>query len=171
MEPETLEARISECGCDHRSPPNGAGRARVWDGGGAQECEGEGLGVACGGRGCGRTRGLRVRPQGRARGKGTVGQQGGGGESLCTGLLWEGASEYGCTHFSYHAVPCSCTRWSWQGGNRINDVPPRGRSLLSFFSHRPLFLPADKATNPLNKDLDWDGINAFCEQLNKELEG
>ncbi|NWH94324.1 GGA1 protein, partial [Aegithalos caudatus] len=29
----------------------------------------------------------------------------------------------------------------------------------------------DKATNPLNKDLDWDGINAFCEQLNKEIEG
>ncbi|NXI22843.1 GGA1 protein, partial [Sterrhoptilus dennistouni] len=28
-----------------------------------------------------------------------------------------------------------------------------------------------KATNPLNKDLDWDGINAFCGQLNKELEG
>ncbi|NWZ62590.1 GGA1 protein, partial [Acrocephalus arundinaceus] len=38
-------------------------------------------------------------------------------------------------------------------------------------SHRPLLLPADKATNPLNKDLDWDGIHAFCEQLNKELEG
>ncbi|NXE35831.1 GGA1 protein, partial [Ptilorrhoa leucosticta] len=38
-------------------------------------------------------------------------------------------------------------------------------------SHRPLLLPADKATNPLNKDLDWDGISAFCEQLNKELEG
>ncbi|NWZ95690.1 GGA1 protein, partial [Nesospiza acunhae] len=38
-------------------------------------------------------------------------------------------------------------------------------------SHRPLLLPSDKATNPLNKDLDWDGINAFCEQLNKELEG
>ncbi|NXK82067.1 GGA1 protein, partial [Amazona guildingii] len=29
----------------------------------------------------------------------------------------------------------------------------------------------NRATNPLNKDLDWDGINAFCEQLNKELEG
>uniref|UniRef100_A0A8C8AWK6 Golgi associated, gamma adaptin ear containing, ARF binding protein 1 n=1 Tax=Otus sunia TaxID=257818 RepID=A0A8C8AWK6_9STRI len=29
----------------------------------------------------------------------------------------------------------------------------------------------NKATNPLNKDLDWDSINAFCEQLNKELEG
>ncbi|KFO95946.1 ADP-ribosylation factor-binding protein GGA1, partial [Calypte anna] len=29
----------------------------------------------------------------------------------------------------------------------------------------------DKATSPLNKDLDWEGINAFCEQLNKELEG
>ncbi|XP_067165605.1 ADP-ribosylation factor-binding protein GGA1 isoform X2 [Apteryx mantelli] len=29
----------------------------------------------------------------------------------------------------------------------------------------------NKATNPMNKDLDWDGINAFCDQLNKELEG
>ncbi|KGL83789.1 ADP-ribosylation factor-binding protein GGA1, partial [Tinamus guttatus] len=29
----------------------------------------------------------------------------------------------------------------------------------------------DKATNPLNKELDWGGISAFCEQLNKELEG
>ncbi|NXD63209.1 GGA1 protein, partial [Eolophus roseicapillus] len=37
--------------------------------------------------------------------------------------------------------------------------------------HRPLLPPLDKATNPLNKDLDWDGINGFCEQLNKELEG
>uniref|UniRef100_A0A452I9F0 VHS domain-containing protein n=1 Tax=Gopherus agassizii TaxID=38772 RepID=A0A452I9F0_9SAUR len=32
-------------------------------------------------------------------------------------------------------------------------------------------LVKDRATNPLNKDLDWDSINAFCEQLNKELEG
>ncbi|NWR33439.1 GGA1 protein, partial [Tachuris rubrigastra] len=39
------------------------------------------------------------------------------------------------------------------------------------FSRCPFVPPADKATNPLNKDLDWDGINAFCEQLNKELEG
>ncbi|NWW46421.1 GGA1 protein, partial [Pedionomus torquatus] len=38
-------------------------------------------------------------------------------------------------------------------------------------SHHPLLPPTDKETNPLNKDLDWDGINAFCEQLNKELEG
>uniref|UniRef100_A0A8B9VBH5 Golgi associated, gamma adaptin ear containing, ARF binding protein 1 n=1 Tax=Anas zonorhyncha TaxID=75864 RepID=A0A8B9VBH5_9AVES len=29
----------------------------------------------------------------------------------------------------------------------------------------------NKATSPLNKELDWDGIGAFCEQLNKELEG
>uniref|UniRef100_A0A8D0DRM2 Golgi associated, gamma adaptin ear containing, ARF binding protein 1 n=1 Tax=Salvator merianae TaxID=96440 RepID=A0A8D0DRM2_SALMN len=29
----------------------------------------------------------------------------------------------------------------------------------------------NKATNPLNKDLEWDNINAFCDQLNKELEG
>uniref|UniRef100_A0A4W3IGM7 Golgi-associated, gamma adaptin ear containing, ARF binding protein 1 n=1 Tax=Callorhinchus milii TaxID=7868 RepID=A0A4W3IGM7_CALMI len=30
---------------------------------------------------------------------------------------------------------------------------------------------ADKATNPLNRDLEWDYIQAFCDQLNKELEG
>uniref|UniRef100_A0A8C8SBY7 Golgi associated, gamma adaptin ear containing, ARF binding protein 1 n=1 Tax=Pelusios castaneus TaxID=367368 RepID=A0A8C8SBY7_9SAUR len=29
----------------------------------------------------------------------------------------------------------------------------------------------NRATNPLNKDLDWESINVFCEQLNKELEG
>nr|XP_028602021.1 ADP-ribosylation factor-binding protein GGA1 [Podarcis muralis] len=29
----------------------------------------------------------------------------------------------------------------------------------------------NRATNPLNKDLEWDSINAFCDQLNKELEG
>ncbi|XP_078003387.1 ADP-ribosylation factor-binding protein GGA1 isoform X2 [Phascolarctos cinereus] len=29
----------------------------------------------------------------------------------------------------------------------------------------------NRATNPLNKELDWDSIEAFCEQLNKELEG
>ncbi|KAK4831593.1 hypothetical protein QYF61_018353 [Mycteria americana] len=53
---------------------------------------------------------------------------------------------------------------------RCCPSPPRGGS-LGRLSHRPLLPPADKATNPLNKDLDWDGINAFCEQLNKELEG
>uniref|UniRef100_A0AAY4ACQ5 Uncharacterized protein n=1 Tax=Denticeps clupeoides TaxID=299321 RepID=A0AAY4ACQ5_9TELE len=30
---------------------------------------------------------------------------------------------------------------------------------------------SDKATNPLNREADWDGIKAFCEQLNHELEG
>lgn len=60
---------------------------------------------------------------------------------------------------------------SWQAGSGILDVPSQGGSLLGFFTHCSLLLPADKATNPLNKDLDWDGINAFCEQLNKELEG
>uniref|UniRef100_W5N1J9 Golgi-associated, gamma adaptin ear containing, ARF binding protein 1 n=1 Tax=Lepisosteus oculatus TaxID=7918 RepID=W5N1J9_LEPOC len=29
----------------------------------------------------------------------------------------------------------------------------------------------NKATNPLNKEQDWDSIRAFCEQLNKDLEG
>ncbi|XP_078540193.1 ADP-ribosylation factor-binding protein GGA1 isoform X1 [Lissotriton helveticus] len=29
----------------------------------------------------------------------------------------------------------------------------------------------NRATNPLNKELDWDSIQTFCEQLNRELEG
>nr|XP_046260551.1 ADP-ribosylation factor-binding protein GGA1-like [Scatophagus argus] len=29
----------------------------------------------------------------------------------------------------------------------------------------------NKATNPLNKDTDWDNIQAFCDQLNNEPEG
>uniref|UniRef100_A0A672ISR1 Golgi-associated, gamma adaptin ear containing, ARF binding protein 1 n=1 Tax=Salarias fasciatus TaxID=181472 RepID=A0A672ISR1_SALFA len=33
------------------------------------------------------------------------------------------------------------------------------------------FLCADKATNPLNKDTDWDNIKGFCDQLNNEPEG
>uniref|UniRef100_A0A8C7M0M7 Golgi associated, gamma adaptin ear containing, ARF binding protein 1 n=1 Tax=Oncorhynchus kisutch TaxID=8019 RepID=A0A8C7M0M7_ONCKI len=28
-----------------------------------------------------------------------------------------------------------------------------------------------KATNPLNRDTDWDSIQAFCDQLNNDLEG
>lgn len=82
-----------------------------------------------------------------------------------------GRGEWTRVCFSSHAIPCCCARWSWHGRSGVSDVPPQNGSLLGFFSHRPLLLPADKATNPLNKDLDWDGINAFCEQLNKELEG
>ncbi|XP_018115070.1 ADP-ribosylation factor-binding protein GGA1 isoform X2 [Xenopus laevis] len=29
----------------------------------------------------------------------------------------------------------------------------------------------NRATNPLNKEQDWDGVQAFCDQLNQELEG
>ncbi|XP_015248881.1 PREDICTED: ADP-ribosylation factor-binding protein GGA1-like [Cyprinodon variegatus] len=29
----------------------------------------------------------------------------------------------------------------------------------------------NRATNPLNRDTDWSSINAFCEQLNNDLEG
>ena len=29
----------------------------------------------------------------------------------------------------------------------------------------------DKATNPLNKETDWDTIKGFCDQLNDEAEG
>ena len=30
---------------------------------------------------------------------------------------------------------------------------------------------SDRATNPANQQEDWDGIMAFCDQINKELEG
>ncbi|KAM4651266.1 ADP-ribosylation factor-binding protein GGA1 [Discoglossus pictus] len=29
----------------------------------------------------------------------------------------------------------------------------------------------NRATNPLNKEQDWEGVQAFCDQLNHELEG
>lgn len=29
----------------------------------------------------------------------------------------------------------------------------------------------NRATNPLNRDTDWNSINAFCDQLNNDLEG
>uniref|UniRef100_A0A4W5PEK9 Golgi associated, gamma adaptin ear containing, ARF binding protein 1 n=1 Tax=Hucho hucho TaxID=62062 RepID=A0A4W5PEK9_9TELE len=29
----------------------------------------------------------------------------------------------------------------------------------------------NKATNPLNRDTDWDSVQAFCDQLNNDLEG
>ncbi|KAJ8283815.1 hypothetical protein COCON_G00026650 [Conger conger] len=41
-------------------------------------------------------------------------------------------------------------------------APPEEESLESRIN---------KATNPLNKDADWDSIRAFCDQLNNEVEG
>uniref|UniRef100_F7HAB9 Golgi associated, gamma adaptin ear containing, ARF binding protein 1 n=1 Tax=Macaca mulatta TaxID=9544 RepID=F7HAB9_MACMU len=39
-------------------------------------------------------------------------------------------------------------------------------------SPEPHPLPAlNRATNPLNKELDWASINGFCEQLNEDFEG
>lgn len=32
-------------------------------------------------------------------------------------------------------------------------------------------LNSDKATNPSNQEDDWEAIMAFCDQINKELEG
>ncbi|XP_075429960.1 ADP-ribosylation factor-binding protein GGA1 [Ascaphus truei] len=29
----------------------------------------------------------------------------------------------------------------------------------------------NRATNPLNKEQDWEGVQAFCDQLNRDLEG
>ncbi|XP_027897937.1 ADP-ribosylation factor-binding protein GGA1-like isoform X1 [Xiphophorus couchianus] len=41
-------------------------------------------------------------------------------------------------------------------------APPDTESLESHIN---------RATNPLNRDTDWSSINAFCDQLNNELEG
>uniref|UniRef100_A0A3B3V2J5 Golgi associated, gamma adaptin ear containing, ARF binding protein 1 n=1 Tax=Poecilia latipinna TaxID=48699 RepID=A0A3B3V2J5_9TELE len=35
----------------------------------------------------------------------------------------------------------------------------------------PSLLDWNRATNPLNRDTDWSSINAFCDQLNNDLEG
>lgn len=34
-----------------------------------------------------------------------------------------------------------------------------------------LSLAKDKATNPSNRQEDWEYIIGFCDQINKELEG
>lgn len=34
-----------------------------------------------------------------------------------------------------------------------------------------LFSWTDKATNPANREEDWEFIISFCDQINKELEG
>jgi hypothetical protein len=38
---------------------------------------------------------------------------------------------------------------------------------VAFFS----VLSQDKATNPSNRQEDWEYIIGFCDQINKELEG
>uniref|UniRef100_A0A674D494 Golgi-associated, gamma adaptin ear containing, ARF binding protein 1 n=1 Tax=Salmo trutta TaxID=8032 RepID=A0A674D494_SALTR len=51
-----------------------------------------------------------------------------------------------------------------------NGGAARGGELGVSFWNLLLFSP-DKATNPLNKEADWDSIQGFCEQLNNEPEG
>lgn len=44
--------------------------------------------------------------------------------------------------------------------------------LLSLCNCCPLLgLSQDKATNPSNRQEDWEYIIGFCDQINKELEG
>ncbi|AWP06200.1 putative ADP-ribosylation factor-binding protein GGA1-like [Scophthalmus maximus] len=50
-------------------------------------------------------------------------------------------------------------------------APPDEVSLQSRISKSPFIPLPDKATNPLNKENDWDGIKGFCDQLNNEPEG
>lgn len=55
----------------------------------------------------------------------------------------------------------------------------QGRNLILMFGCRAdaefksneCFFYTDKATNPLNKELDWDSIKGFYDQLNDEPEG
>uniref|UniRef100_A0A6Q2X937 Golgi-associated, gamma adaptin ear containing, ARF binding protein 1 n=1 Tax=Esox lucius TaxID=8010 RepID=A0A6Q2X937_ESOLU len=55
-------------------------------------------------------------------------------------------------------------------------IRPHLNEQLTILSGLPNFnnllsLSADRATNPLNKEADWDSIQSLCEQLNKEPEG
>lgn len=46
------------------------------------------------------------------------------------------------------------------------------KMLLYFYNLKLLFFFfIDTATNPVNRDEDWETILKFCEQVNKELEG
>ncbi|CAB1344526.1 unnamed protein product, partial [Coregonus sp. 'balchen'] len=54
----------------------------------------------------------------------------------------------------------SCQFGNWNP--RKMAAPPEEESLES---------RVNKATNPLNKEADWDSIQGFCEQLNNEPEG
>lgn len=46
------------------------------------------------------------------------------------------------------------------------DIEQKAEFSLNVFSFY-----TDKATNPLNKEADWDNIKGFCDQLNDEPEG
>jgi hypothetical protein len=39
------------------------------------------------------------------------------------------------------------------------------------FIYLDIFNLTDAATNPANRDEDWETIIKFCEQINRELEG
>lgn len=43
--------------------------------------------------------------------------------------------------------------------------------VVAAFSPYVFSLHTDKATNPLNKETDWDTIKGFCDQLNNEPDG
>lgn len=93
----------------------------------------------------------------------------GGGQSLWAGFLRDGASGCECGSPSMPAS-AGAPGGAGQGGgcsSLVSHLYSVGAWKFVSFSASH----TDKATNPLNKDLDWDGINAFCEQLNKELEG
>ncbi|KAG8138175.1 putative ADP-ribosylation factor-binding protein [Naja naja] len=57
--------------------------------------------------------------------------------------------------------------WSGRGGGGATKREPMEPEMEA----ETLESRINRATNPLNKDVEWDNINAFCDQLNKELEG
>lgn len=50
--------------------------------------------------------------------------------------------------------------------------PKAPKKLSELYVHEILyFFVSDKATNPSNRQEDWEYIMSFCDQINKELEG
>lgn len=84
----------------------------------------------------------------------------------------------------YHAIAgvkvslCCCELRALETANVVKitsravivNFAPQAHAAVRLFSLSCGFL-ADKATNPLNKETDWDNIKGFCDQLNNEPEG
>lgn len=53
----------------------------------------------------------------------------------------------------------------------LNQLQDRDGEAEIPLSHTDSPCSSDRATNPLNKELNWTSINGFCEQLNEDFEG
>ena len=53
----------------------------------------------------------------------------------------------------------------------IHLLTYKNQNLPHWCSQHLIYHFADKATNPANREEDWDFIMSFCDQVNRELEG